>query len=750
LDKFQEFSRKSISFFEHVFSAILPQGKELLITIILQCIMLIAFWFWITAVIHEPNQYWFFSPGIFIIGLLAALLVGMLAAAVLKGFQFIPFSLLMATIASMVIATYVTTSVANNWETVLVINLWLILPAILLGFGISYIHQENRRKWIYKILGGFFLLSGSLSIIGGIIWILLPGFSENQSILEITDHRKTVAPLQVENPATPGKYAVMTLTYGTNDKMRSEFAEKAEYTTEAVDGSIFLPSLDPLPEWLFRMQWGFDNTKLPINGMVWYPQGDGPFPLVLIVHGNHTALDYSDKGYAYLGELLASRGYIVVSIDENFLNSTWINSISNDYSHQENDARGWLLLKHLEQFRKWSHDNNNIFYNKIDWDKIALIGHSRGGEAITEAANFNALGIYPDNGNVSFPAPFTIRSLIAIAPVDNQYNPASKDTPIKNIDYLVIQGSADADLKNFPGQAAYTRVDFGDNSLFHFKSSLYLHNANHGQFNTSWGSADNGKLSYYLLDRKMLLDETLQQQAAQVLISAFLEASLNQNAEYRSFFQEPRRGTAWLADVTLWSQYADSTEINLVNFEEDINLHSGSIENSTINAKHFDIWRENILYGNRNRAIGDSVVNLIWSDKGNQAPVYEIVFSEPFSFSGAEWFSFSTAVANNQDDNESANKPIQFSIELSDGKNQVRLSTEEYTLLHENPQLSLMKAQFMNSISGSDPVMQTIQIPIADFQQKVPDLDISSIHSIHFIFDQTPQGKIWLDNIAIR
>jgi hypothetical protein len=34
--------------------------------------------------------------------------------------------------------------------------------------------------------------------------------------------------------------------------------------------------------------WGFDFTKLPVHGRVWYPDGAGPFPLVLIVHGNTT------------------------------------------------------------------------------------------------------------------------------------------------------------------------------------------------------------------------------------------------------------------------------------------------------------------------------------------------------------------------------------------------------------------------------------------------------------------------------
>ncbi|MDZ7646020.1 MAG: hypothetical protein U5K54_01920 [Cytophagales bacterium] len=61
---------------------------------------------------------------------------------------------------------------------------------------------------------------------------------------------------------------------------------------------------------------GIGVNQFPSNGRVWYSEGEGVFPLVLVVHGNHGMEEYSDPGYAYLGELLASRGFIVVFVDE--------------------------------------------------------------------------------------------------------------------------------------------------------------------------------------------------------------------------------------------------------------------------------------------------------------------------------------------------------------------------------------------------------------------------------------------------
>ena len=92
-----------------------------------------------------------------------------------------------------------------------------------------------------------------------------------------------------------------------------------------------------------------------------------------IVHGNHNPQDFSDPGYGYLGELLASRGFILVSVDENFINGGL---------RGENDGRAWLLLKHLEAWKQWNDCAGSPFYHKVDMSNIALMGHSRGGEAV--------------------------------------------------------------------------------------------------------------------------------------------------------------------------------------------------------------------------------------------------------------------------------------------------------------------------------------------------------------------------------
>jgi hypothetical protein len=158
---------------------------------------------------------------------------------------------------------------------------------------------------------------------------------------------------------------------------------------------------------------------------------------------------------------------------------------------KENNARGWLLLEHLRVWHAWNVDEQNPFHSKVDTERIALVGHSRGGEAVALAAAFNRLPYNPDNAAARFDYGYHIRSIVAIAPVDRQYRPTGSSTRLEDINYFTIQGSHDSDVSSFDGLNQFDRVRFTGKADV-FKSTVYVYGANHGQFNTSWGEFDVG------------------------------------------------------------------------------------------------------------------------------------------------------------------------------------------------------------------------------------------------------------------
>ena len=144
-----------------------------------------------------------------------------------------------------------------------------------------------------------------------LFFLALTGCVQPLQLVEDTPDLARVPPLSAPNPADSGTHRVRFLYYGSGtDKRRKEYRDSVTLKTQPVDASKLLPQFEREKKWARKREkyWGFSASNLPLNARVWYPEGAGPFPLVLIVHGNHDMKDFSDPGYAYLGELLASRG----------------------------------------------------------------------------------------------------------------------------------------------------------------------------------------------------------------------------------------------------------------------------------------------------------------------------------------------------------------------------------------------------------------------------------------------------------
>jgi dienelactone hydrolase len=388
--------------------------------------------------------------------------------------------------------------------------------------------------------------------------------------------------LTAPDPAARGPYGVRTLTYGSGtDRRRAGYRDSVTMKTRSVDASPFV-SMEPAMAKSRQKYWGFDAKAFPINGRVWYPDGPGPFPLVLVVHGNHDPKDFSDPGYAYLGEHLASRGFILASVDENFLNGALRN---------ENDARGWMLLEHLKAWRRFADSVDNPLRGRVDLRNIALMGHSRGGEAVAVAAAFNRLKHYPDDATVTFDYGFDIKALVAIAPVDGQYRPAGQPTPLENVSYLVVHGSHDGDVSSFNGLRQWDRVRFTDGGPW-FKSAVWMYRANHGQWNTGWGNKDNGRLSARNLELRGLIAPEAQRQMALVFMGAFLEASLKGKREYLPLFRDHRAAGGWLPKAMYQTAYADASVRPMTAFDQRIDVTRGAAPGILLRGDSLSTWRE--------------------------------------------------------------------------------------------------------------------------------------------------------------
>jgi len=555
---------------------------------------------------------------------------------------------------------------------------------------------------------------------------------------------KLVAP----NPSATGPYSFKLLFYGVgNDIRRPEYGKSVAIKTHTIDTSLFFKDFKGWKRWIRRKYWGFDIDKLPLNGRVWYPEGPGPFPLVLIVHGNHNMSEFSDPGYAYLGELLASRGFILASIDENFLNS----GLFHDPPKQQ-AVRGLMLLEHLELFKAWNRSAGNPFQGKVDMTRIALMGHSRGGEAVATAALFNRLKYDPDDANIRFAYGFDIKSVIAIAPVDGQYKPAGRLRWIEDVNYLTLQGAYDADVSSFNGSRQWDHVLYTKPGRW-FKAEIYAYNANHGQFNTVWGRSDAGSgPGGWLLNLKPLMPGDQQRRISKTYITAFLEATLNNRNEYIPLFEDWRVGRDWLPNTLFINRYQDSSYIPIAGYQEDADLTTATAPGATISANNLTVWREAPIPWRRGNREYNGVF-LGWN-RTKGGPIADYTISFPPTRASA--LQISVAALDEDAPLPDGKKPgdkekkikkdreaPDFTIELiSDGNTIASAPMSRFNAVPPPFKEKFTKLPFEDFRYEKDwePVFQTVRMPYSAPQ----------ITKVRLKFDKTPAGVICISGIGFE
>ena len=652
-----------------------------------------------------------------------------------------------------------------------------LILAMLLKSLWALMHHKVRGKTVAAVFAATVILSaGALALLAG------QGFKDAY----IETYRSLGAQQKIENGAEeplseqerkafvefgePGSYTVLTASYGTGDAdaLESGTVNISRFAKNEGIGGFFKEKYQ-----------GYPLTEVPLSGIVWYPKEASDCPVLFIVHGNHNWVTDSCLGYEYLGAFLASHGYVVVSVDENACNGL----------SSENDGRAVLLLENIRQLETYNKRKGSPLYQKMDYDNLALAGHSRGGEAVAAAYLFNGLSYYPDNGNRAFDYHFSIRSLIAIAPTCGQYRPSGRDVELKDVNYMLIHGANDQDVNSFMGMEQYENLTFSGKGTY-IKTSLYLAGVNHGQFNSQWGKYDLMEPVNRGLNVKNFLSQQEQQQIAKIFIRAFLDETLAENAgrgniledvQERAAEREPsedirtqaaQSGSSWdvqakgekpygsllvncgkyeeLLPETLYVQsYQTSDFLTLCDFEEDIRLETGTAPGVRVKAEHVDSWREELLTFSDGSSRENHAAVLKWEPKEGDSKERdgqaELCFSMPeMDFTG-KCFQFD--VMDLQEDfTEEEAELLEMEILFEDrtGKETV-LDVGTYSRVYPAFLVRLNKLQYLWDAVEYKHQFQTVSIPA----EALEGVDKENICKVVIRF-QGEEGKAAVDHVGIR
>ncbi|MEU5320929.1 hypothetical protein AB0G67_29850 [Streptomyces sp. NPDC021056] len=243
------------------------------------------------------------------------------------------------------------------------------------------------------------------------------------------------------------------------------------------------------------------KTPIEMRAEVVAPQGaTGARPLALFLHGRHSTCykpgaedDVSGewpcpdgyksipsyRGYERDQQLLASQGYVTVSISANGINAQ--DAGADDAGAQ---ARSSLVRRHLAHWAEWTARPNTAPAAvrqgaKADLSRVLLVGHSRGGEGVNRAAMDS---LYPPpaaQDGYRGPVRWKVRGTVLIGPTIFGQN------PVADVPSVTLLPGCDGDVSDLQGEV-YTDGTRGISRGGALHSAVYMVGANHNYFNSEW------------------------------------------------------------------------------------------------------------------------------------------------------------------------------------------------------------------------------------------------------------------------
>lgn len=481
-----------------------------------------------------------------------------------------------------------------------------------------------------------------------------------------------------------------------------------------------------------------------------------PLPILFLLHGNHgtcgvktatgtknaedCTYTYEGKcpsgfvvvpnheGFNYFAETLASHGFIVVSINAN--RGITCGS-GNDSDFGLNMARGKLVLRHIELWSRWAasggapsslHPDANGFINRVDFNRIGLLGHSRAGEGMRAAHSlFNEKGsVWPSRiPNAK------IGAIFEIGAVDGQ---TARTLDADNTAWTQLLPMCDGDVTELDGRQPFERMIRKRTELHPSPKALYMvWGANHNFFNSQWQESDSSEcLGHQPIFSENSIQSAAQQKVATAAVSAFFQSTIgNGSADERK-----RLGETFNPLYPLPAFASGITRIDR-DFIPSFDRHY------LFNIDSFNFPTGKSSYGLDNLSNAVKVEHEL--DLPNRAKIewngpngyYQTNWSKPgvgYDVSSLDSIDFRISRPANYVGNV---HPSDFSIALADGADRL------------TPALPLSRYASALGPANAIVVYQTVRVPLRDFGLR-PGM---GVRGVRFIFDRNQTGSIYIANV---
>lgn len=511
-----------------------------------------------------------------------------------------------------------------------------------------------------------------------------------------------------------------------------------------------------------------DNSyETDIHGYIRHPEdGTGPWPVVVFLHGRHQTCEttigqlpipvpedncpniviiesaMSYRGYDYIAANLASHGYAVISIDANDIND-------NDGSPNAGDsgalARAQLVLRHLDAFRDISKAGGSGFDDlagKLDFSRVGLMGHSRGGEGVNKTVSLNR----------EQDEPHALKAIFSLAPTDYT------DLTVAGVPFISLAPYCDGDVEDLMGNFAFDTARYAQTDDPAPKFQLLAMGANHNYFNTVWTSDDwtihdpAGNDSHCGANNASNQRDSPEEQRALGLffIASFFRTFVGAEPEYADYWngraQVPDSacpgGTGPCDDRYLLSVHAPAKDRLVVDATPDDTSLSTNALGGAITLDGFSTFGTCATNGRPGE--GCEVAEPTF----NTAPQLFLSWDAPARYrselgakdlSGYQLLSVRIGVSHGDTDNADGQD---FHIELEDsagGTARVLASTYSEALFYP-------PGDAFDTPGSRKTTLNAVDVPLDRFE----GVDLQAVRAVSLVFDTTPAGTVQLTDLLFQ
>jgi hypothetical protein len=277
------------------------------------------------------------------------------------------------------------------------------------------------------------------------------------------------------------------------------------------------------------------------------------------------------------------------------------------------------------------------------------------------------------------------------------------------------------------------------------------------------------------------------------VIGAFLEATLHNRREYLPLFRDHRVAGGWLPKTMYITRFQESGYKTLANYEEDVDVTTGSVAGVSLTGDSLSTWKEDALNLRwQNTPMNDNAVWLGWNrhiagddtTKLGKPASYTIAMTD--SLSRALHIDAQSSVylsvaptdakpgprqAARDSTKKETSKPrprrsddkdkkegkdtttIDFTVELVDANNvTARLPLTRFGVPRRPLETHVLRradreqSQFANTY---ELVLQTYVMPLSDFVAASPQFAPDKLKAIRLVFDRAVAGTIILDDVGV-